>query len=124
MKLLMQAGIHLHKACFFKTLEATEDFIGLYETGGTTAEAAITKNNQGCTLQTWIDLSNSRTSVYDGASNMTGVLSGVQARFSQGSLFFLPLLKFSCTTFMQGDSFDQKYSEYNPRIIKFNSLQS
>ena len=59
------------------TLQAHEDFVGVYKTGSTTAET-LTK----IICRLGLDLNNCRGQAYDGASNMSGRLSGVQARIS------------------------------------------
>ena len=56
-----------------------EDFVGMYETGSTTAET-LTLLIKDALCRFGLDLHNCRGQAYDGASNMSGRLSGVQAR--------------------------------------------
>ena len=63
------------------TLETHEDFVGLYETENTTAET-LTCLIKDAICRFGLDLHNCRGQAYDGAANMSGRLSGVQARIS------------------------------------------
>ena len=58
-----------------------EDFVGVYETASTTAET-ITKIIKDALCRLGLDLMDCRGQAYDGASNMNGRLSGVQAKIS------------------------------------------
>ena len=61
--------------------ETHESFLGLYETADTTAET-LTCLIKDAIIRFGLDLNNCRGQAYDGASNMCGRLSGVQARIS------------------------------------------
>ena len=63
------------------TLAIHENFTGLYETGNTTAET-LTLLIKDAMCRFGLDLSDCRGQAYDGAANMRGRLSGVQARIS------------------------------------------
>ena len=63
------------------TLEVHEEFVGLYETENTTAET-LTKIIKDVVCRLGLDLNDCRGQGYDGASNTSGRLSGVQARIS------------------------------------------
>ena len=63
------------------TNQTHEDFVGMYETGSTTAEI-LTLLIKDALSRFGLDLRNCRGQAYDGASNMSGRLSGVQARIS------------------------------------------
>ena len=58
-----------------------EDFVGVYETASTTAEN-ITTIIKDVLCRLGLDFMDCRGQVYDGASNMSGRLSGVQAKLS------------------------------------------
>ena len=58
-----------------------EDFVGVYETASTTAET-ITTIIKDALCRLGLDLIDCRGQAYDGASNMSGRLSGVQAKIS------------------------------------------
>ena len=58
-----------------------EDFVGMYETGSTTTET-LTLLIKDALCRFGLELCNCRGQAYDGASNMSGHLSGVQARIS------------------------------------------
>ena len=63
------------------TNQTHEDFVGMYETGSTTAET-LTLLTKDALCRFGLDLHNCRGQAYDGASNMSRRLSGVQARIS------------------------------------------
>ena len=63
------------------TLEVHEEFAGLYETDNTTA-ATLTTIIKDAICRLGLDLRDCRGQGYDGASNMSGKISGVQARIS------------------------------------------
>ena len=63
------------------TLEAHEDLVGLCEAGSTTAER-LTLIIKDVLRRLGVDLMDCRAQAYDGASNMSGRLSGVQARIT------------------------------------------
>ena len=63
------------------TNDIHEDFVGMYETGSTTAET-LTLLIKDALCRFGLDLRNCCGQTYDGASNMSGRLSGVQARIS------------------------------------------
>ena len=58
-----------------------EDFVNVYETASTTAET-ITTITKDALCRLGLDLMDCRGQAYDGASNMSGRLSGVQAKIS------------------------------------------
>ena len=58
-----------------------EDFVGMYKTGSTTAET-LTLLIKDALCRFGLDLHSCREQAYDEASNMSGHLSGVQARIS------------------------------------------
>ena len=62
-------------------MEIHEDCLGLYETGNTTAEV-LTTIIKDVLCRCGLDLQDCRGQAYDGASNMSGRISGVQARIS------------------------------------------
>lgn len=63
------------------TLEVHEEFVGLHETDKTTSEI-LTTIIKDVVFRLGLNLYNCRGQGYDGASNMSGRLSGVQARIS------------------------------------------
>ena len=63
------------------TNDIHEDFVGMYETGSTMAET-LTLLIKDALCRFSLDLRNCRGQAYDGASNMSGRLSGVQERIS------------------------------------------
>ncbi len=65
-------------------LEPREEFIGLYETSSTTGEQ-ISKIVSDVLLRLNLPLSGLRGQTYDGAANMSGHLSGVQAHIRKNS---------------------------------------
>ena len=64
------------------TLEIQEEFTGLYETENTTAET-LTILIKDAMCRYGLSLSDCRGQAYDGAANLSGRLSGVQARISR-----------------------------------------
>ena len=62
-------------------LEVHKEFVGLYETENTTADI-LTRIIKDVIYRLGLDLKDCRGQGYDGASNMSGRLSGVQARIS------------------------------------------
>ena len=62
-------------------MEIYEDFLGLYDTGNTTAEV-LTTIIKDVLCRCGLDLLDCRGQTYHGASNMRGRISGVQARNS------------------------------------------
>ena len=84
------------------TLEVCEDFTGLYETENTTSETlTILVKDAMCRYS--LSLSDCRGQAYDGAANLSGRLSGVQARISREypkalyNTLFLSFPQFSCS---------------------------
>ena len=74
-----QVGICLRHVS--SDLSVYEEFLGLYETSNTTAET-LTVIIKDAMCRFGLDLQNCRGQGYDGASNMSGHISGVQARIS------------------------------------------
>ena len=64
-----------------ESMEVHENFVGLHETGDTTAET-LTIIIKDALLRFGLEFSDCRGQAYDGASNMSGRMSGVQARIS------------------------------------------
>jgi hypothetical protein len=62
-----------------KLMEIEEYFIGFYETGSTNAETLV-RIIQDVLLRLGLNINDCRGQCYDGASNMAGHFSGVQAR--------------------------------------------
>ena len=82
MKLLMsalKAGIYCLWYVSGETLEIHEDFSGPYETGNTTAKT-LTLLIKDAMCRLGLDLSDRCGQAYDDAANMSGCLSGVQAK--------------------------------------------
>lgn len=63
-----------------ENLEISEDFLGLYELQSTSAESIFNLINE-ILAKYEIDMKNCRGQCFDGAANMSGEISGVQARF-------------------------------------------
>ena len=62
-------------------MDIHKDFLGLFETGSTTAEV-LTTIIKDVLCRSGLDLLDCRGQTYDGSSNMSGRISGVQARIN------------------------------------------
>ena len=96
------------------TLAIHENFAGLYETGNTTAET-LTLLIKDAMCRFGLYLSDCRGQAYDGAANMSGRLSGVQARISADYpkavyIHCLSFPKFSCSRCFAQHRINSKHS--------------
>ena len=93
------------------TFQVHEEIVGLYETDKTTAEI-LTKIIKDVLCRLGNDC---RGQAYDGASNMSGRLSGVQAAESNFYSLFLSLPKSCCSGLLKEYSVDEDHPGYNSR---------